>query len=408
MKLCDWYLRFAVSPEIAKRESTRWYREAVSRGLPPQAAAKVFCNTISWEIKGIYDGADRKLRERGLRVEDGYTDADVIVTDHSPVRVAPGVRVVRFVDDDSPLIGEERYPHVVVPDWETGQKVAEATDGTQLVHIVPDDEHAHVRLMRILRRPGVHIAHTGDHWQIEQRMREVLSVLGCAHAPIEGAEVVINCQPGFDRSKMRAGARLVFWNTEWLEGDDERQQERRDLWAAEAAQSDVHLSVMDGTSPYPGGACWPFMPDGKEPDIDVLHYGLTDGRRREMIEALRSCGVRIHEVQTFDAEELARWICRAKLVLNLHYYDVLAHEFRLWESLSCATPVLSEPLPEWSPLAEHVDVLPWDAESWAERIAKTLADEDARQLAGMAGAEWCWKNFRLDQNLEKVLDRAGV
>ncbi|MDR2113230.1 MAG: class I SAM-dependent methyltransferase [Candidatus Accumulibacter sp.] len=56
-------------------------------------------------------------------------------------------------------------------------------------------------------------------------------------------------------------------------------------------------------------------------DIDVLFYGAINERRKNILEALIARGLRIEFLDGVYREERDRFIARAKLVLNMHYYD---------------------------------------------------------------------------------------
>jgi len=56
-------------------------------------------------------------------------------------------------------------------------------------------------------------------------------------------------------------------------------------------------------------------------DIDVLFIGSVNERRRAILEALRRRGMRVETGFGVYGEERDRLIARAKIVLNVHYYD---------------------------------------------------------------------------------------
>lgn len=58
-----------------------------------------------------------------------------------------------------------------------------------------------------------------------------------------------------------------------------------------------------------------------DPDIDVLFYGSMNDRRRKALEALRSAGLNVHAAFGVYGRERDALISRAKVVLNLHYYE---------------------------------------------------------------------------------------
>ena len=56
-------------------------------------------------------------------------------------------------------------------------------------------------------------------------------------------------------------------------------------------------------------------------DIDVLFYGAINERRKKILEALIERGLRIEFLSGVYREERDRYIARAKVVLNMHYYE---------------------------------------------------------------------------------------
>lgn len=58
-----------------------------------------------------------------------------------------------------------------------------------------------------------------------------------------------------------------------------------------------------------------------EQDIDVLFYGSLNPRRAAILEALRGAGLNVPHVFGVYGEERDRLIARAKVVLNMHFYE---------------------------------------------------------------------------------------
>ena len=61
-------------------------------------------------------------------------------------------------------------------------------------------------------------------------------------------------------------------------------------------------------------------------DIDVLFYGAINERRKNILEALIARGLRIEFLAGVYREERDHYIARAKVVLNMHYYDASVFE----------------------------------------------------------------------------------
>ena len=69
----------------------------------------------------------------------------------------------------------------------------------------------------------------------------------------------------------------------------------------------------------------PVLPP-EEQDIDVLFYGAINPRRQAVLEGLIARGLRIEFLSGVYREERDRYVARAKLVLNLHYYPASVFE----------------------------------------------------------------------------------
>lgn len=78
-------------------------------------------------------------------------------------------------------------------------------------------------------------------------------------------------------------------------------------------------------------------------DVDVLFYGSVNDRRREAMEALRSAGLKVHAVFGVYGRERDALIARAKVVLNLHYYESSVFEIvRVFYLLANRKAVVAE------------------------------------------------------------------
>ena len=85
-------------------------------------------------------------------------------------------------------------------------------------------------------------------------------------------------------------------------------------------QLQAHHSVFAQFVP-PGHDVHSFDSCTEEKDIDVLFYGSINDRRRKMLDALRAEGLTVHEFQTPYGKGRDDFVRRAKVILNLHYYD---------------------------------------------------------------------------------------
>lgn len=79
------------------------------------------------------------------------------------------------------------------------------------------------------------------------------------------------------------------------------------------------------------------------PDIDVLFFGSMNARRRTVVERMHAAGLRVHAAFGVYGEARDALIGRAKLILNVHYYEAKVLEMvRLSYLLANRCAVLSE------------------------------------------------------------------
>jgi 2-polyprenyl-3-methyl-5-hydroxy-6-metoxy-1,4-benzoquinol methylase len=64
----------------------------------------------------------------------------------------------------------------------------------------------------------------------------------------------------------------------------------------------------------------------KPEDIDVLFYGCINGRRKHVLESLCQHGVRVESLFGVYGKERDEYIARAKIVLNMHFYEARVFE----------------------------------------------------------------------------------
>jgi hypothetical protein len=80
-----------------------------------------------------------------------------------------------------------------------------------------------------------------------------------------------------------------------------------------------------------------------EPDIDVLFIGAMNPRRQQIIQEMRAAGLQVHVPFGVYGEERDALIMRAKLLLNVHFYEAKVLEIvRISYLLANRCAVLSE------------------------------------------------------------------
>jgi len=91
-----------------------------------------------------------------------------------------------------------------------------------------------------------------------------------------------------------------------------------------------------------------------EPDIDVLFFGSMSPRRKEIIDRMQADGLRVETLFGIYGKERDAFIARAKLLLNVHFYDAKVLEMvRISYLLANRCAVLSE----YSSDPDEVDAL---------------------------------------------------
>ena len=126
-----------------------------------------------------------------------------------------------------------------------------------------------------------------------------------------------------------------------------------------------------------------------EPEIDVLFYGSTNERRVAVLDRLEASGLRVERLYGVYGAERDAAIARAKVVVNVHYYDAGILEIvRLSYLFANGVPVVSE----WSERLEMPEGYEVAARFAAydgivEAVVDLVADAPARQaLADRARA----------------------
>lgn len=130
--------------------------------------------------------------------------------------------------------------------------------------------------------------------------------------------------------------------------------------------------------------------DAKVPrDLDVLFYGSINPRRALIIQALQARGLRVHAAFGVYGEERDALIARAKVVLNLHYYESNIFEMvRVSYLLANGKPVVAECARTTEVdkgLREGVKLVPYDR--LVEACVELVADEAEQRRLGARGLE---------------------
>ncbi len=122
-------------------------------------------------------------------------------------------------------------------------------------------------------------------------------------------------------------------------------------------------------------------------DIDVLFYGSLNERRSALLDRLRAQGLAVTHLFNVYGAERDETIARAKLVLNVHFYEAAVFEsVRVTFLLANGACVVSEGRtddPDLLPLLGGLEVCAYD--DLAARCLALLSDEGARETLAARG-----------------------
>jgi len=119
-------------------------------------------------------------------------------------------------------------------------------------------------------------------------------------------------------------------------------------------------------------------------DIDVLFYGSLNERRTRILSALRNAGLNVHNVFGIYGKQRDELIARAKLVLNVHFYESKVFEIvRVSYLLANAKAVVSECSPG---LETAIACAPY--EDLMETCRSLVQDEKRRKEQEARGFQW--------------------
>jgi GR25 family glycosyltransferase involved in LPS biosynthesis len=141
------------------------------------------------------------------------------------------------------------------------------------------------------------------------------------------------------------------------------------------------ISSYDNYADHLSHTGYNLQPAQDEKDIDVLFYGDPNCERRQSYLRQLSTRFNVHIASEVFGQDLTRLVQRAKLIINIHYYeDALLETTRLYETLSLGTPIVSETssdIQQHDVLANVIDFAPvGDVNAMADKIAQLLADNN--------------------------------
>ena len=136
------------------------------------------------------------------------------------------------------------------------------------------------------------------------------------------------------------------------------------------------------------------------PGIQKIHeigmYGHQSPRRVEIVKHLCDMGLAIKWLlpgPNSYGEDLIRFINSCKLILNFHYSQSRNFECRIYESIGCGVPVVSEPVSMPDLIPEEYGLLQRDTpESIVEACRNLLSDTKVLESIGQLGYNYFHEN----------------
>ncbi len=147
------------------------------------------------------------------------------------------------------------------------------------------------------------------------------------------------------------------------------------------------------------------IPQASRQDIDVLFYGSLNERRKLILLQLEAAGVKVHHVFGVYGQERDALIGRAKLVLNVHFYESKLFEIvRVSYLLANGKAVITEQSPDLGETAGGVAAFPYDG--LVRGCLDFLADEHARKTLELR-AKMFWRQLDQSKLLQPALEAAS-
>lgn len=148
------------------------------------------------------------------------------------------------------------------------------------------------------------------------------------------------------------------------------------------------------------------IPKAPIQDIDVLFYGSPNPRRDMIIEQLKSHGLSVISLFGVYGEERDKFIARAKVIINIHYYDSSIFEIvRVSYLLSNYKAVVAE-CDENTEVADElrkaVSLTPYD--KLVETCIELVNDDEKRHLLEKTGFE-CFSLIKESNILCDVINK---
>lgn len=131
-------------------------------------------------------------------------------------------------------------------------------------------------------------------------------------------------------------------------------------------------------------------------DIDVLFFGAMNDKRQSKLMLLEELGINV-TVVVVQEFELDAYVCRSKIVLNLHYYDGQLETSRIMQAISMNAMVISEPPIDPADIQDYSAAVVFEDEvaHIAHAILQHLGDDSLRHRRVSLAYQHCKKQYAL-------------
>ena len=246
-------------------------------------------------------------------------------------------------------------------------------------------------------------SHSRCFEEVALSLHEAFAALGY-HAPIvtkpehvTGTTLVLGCNL-LAALKQRLPERFILYNLEqisrdsaWLSAEYVRLLRGHRVWDYSPhnvrALSELGIQAVLCEIGYMPGLSR--LPLSSEPDIDVLFVGSMNERRERVLRLLAAAGKRVHVGFDVYGSERDALYARAKLVLNVHYYEAKVLEIvrvsYLLANRVCVVSETGQDLDLEGELSDAMAFAPY--EQLAERCLELLDDDTQRRAISERGFE---------------------
>jgi hypothetical protein len=235
--------------------------------------------------------------------------------------------------------------------------------------------------------------------------------------PTEFADTTIVLGPEVTRFELPADKRIIIFNLEqvfagsrWFNEKYVELLKRHPVWDY-SLNNIAELARMGISAIHCGIGYVPELTRIKPEteDIDVLFVGFRNARRMAVLQEIAKRGARTMVVYDHFGEKRDSFIARAKIVVNIHFYEARIFEIvrvsYLLANRKCVVSEVGLDHAIEAPLARGVAFVPYG--EIAETCMRLLGDDAERKALAQAGFE-CFSRQKQADYLRRALAQTPV